>query len=327
MALYLENFHKALKTINPYIKRTPLVRCEKLEKALHTPHRIFIKLESEQLTQSFKIRGAFNALLNLTPSQRAKGVVTRSSGNFAQAIACAGKTLGIDVAIVMPTNAPEIKIIKTKEFDPELIFAGTSHEEGDVVVERLKLERGSHMISPYNHLDVIHGQGTISLEVYEELPHISHFFCPIGGGGLMSGCAASLKLLDPTIETIGVEPEGANDYYHYRLKGYEYSLKSIDTICDGLRATQVGSINRPILDKYVDQVTSLSDQSVIQAMKFLKDHYGMTLEPSGAIAIAGLIAHPTSLKGDAVCVISGANISQSYFDELLKDQEASDPHG
>lgn len=319
MSLLLDDFQTAMTSIQPYIKKTSLVRCEKLERELNTPHRIFMKLESEQLTKSFKIRGAFNALLNLTPTEKAKGIVTRSSGNFAQAVACAGKSLGIKVTVVMPTNAPEIKKIETQKYDPLLIFAGISHEEGDLVVEKLKLETSAVQISPYNHLEVIKGQGTIALEVYEKLPKMRHFFCPIGGGGLMSGCAAALKLLNSSIETIGIEPEGANDYYLYRLKGYEVNLKSINTICDGLRATHVGTLNRPILDQYVDLVSTVSDESVIKAMKFLNDHCGMMVEPSGAAAFAGLFEHSKSLKGDIVCVVSGANISESSFKELIKN--------
>lgn len=309
----MDHFHSAMASIRPYIKKTSLVRCEELERKLNTPYQIFLKLESEQFTRSFKVRGAFNALLSLTPSEKIKGVVTRSSGNFAQSIAYAGKLLGIKVTIVMPTNAPEIKKIETQKHDPVLIFAGITHEEGDAVVEKIKLETGGIQISPYNHLEVIRGQGTIALEVYEDLPKLQHFFCPIGGGGLMSGCAAALKQLNPNIETIGIEPEGANDYYLYRLQGHQVSLKSINTICDGLRATQVGALNRPILDQYVDTVSTVSDDSVKEAMKFLRDNCGLMIEPSGAAAVAGLFNHSKPLKGEVVCVISGANIDECDF--------------
>lgn len=318
MSILLDHFQLAMASIRPYIKKTSLVRCEGLEKKLNTPHKIFLKLETEQLTKSFKIRGALNALLSLTPSEKTKGVVTRSSGNFAQSIAYAGKLLGIKVTIVMPTNAPEIKKIETEKHEPVLIFAGITHEEGDVAVEKIKLETGAIQISPYNHLEVIKGQGTIALEVHESLPQMRHFFCPIGGGGLMSGCAAALKQSNLNIETIGIEPEGANDYYLYRRQGRQVDLKSINTICDGLRATQVGTLNRPILDQYVDSVAAVSDGTVIEAMKFLEDSSGLMIEPSGAVSVAGLLEHSKPLTGDTVCVISGANIDESYFKELCK---------
>lgn len=319
MSLVLDDFLKAMTSIKPYVKKTPLVRCKELEKKLNTPHRIYLKLESEQLTKSFKIRGAFNALLSLTPSEIIKGIVTRSSGNFAQAVAYAGKFLGIKATIVMPINAPEIKKLETQKYDPILIFAGFTHEEGNLVVEKIKSETGAVQISPYNHLEVIKGQGTIALEIYEELPEIRHFFCPIGGGGLMSGCAAALKLLNPSIETIGVEPEGACDYALSRMQGHEVHLKSIHTICDGLRATQVGTLNRPILDQYVDVVSTISDQAVIEAMKFLNTYCGIMVEPSGAAAFAGLFEHSKDLTGDVVCVISGANITESSFHDLISN--------
>ncbi len=318
MDLQLNDFKAARSLIKPYIKRTSLKRCKELERFLDASHPIFLKLENEQLTKSFKVRGAFNALLSLTPSEKMKGVVTRSSGNFAQAIAYAGELLGIKVRVVMPTHVPEIKKLETQKYNPELILAGTTHEEGEAVVETLRLETGAIKLSPYNHMDVIKGQGSIALEVYEELPKMRHFFCPIGGGGLMSGCAAALKMLSSSIETVGIEPEGANDYYLYRLQGHEVTLKSIDTICDGLRAPRVGELNRPILDKYVDRVSIISDAMVIKAMKWLRDQYGMRVEPSGAASLAGLFESTQSLRGDSVCVISGANITETYFNELVE---------
>lgn len=323
MSLLLDDFRMAMASIKPYIKKTSLIRCKELEKELNSSYKIFLKLESEQLTKSFKIRGAFNALLALKDSEKTKGIITRSSGNFAQAVAYAGKFLGIKATVVMPTNAPEIKKAETQKYGPSIVLAGVSHEEGDLMVEKLKLETGAIQISPYNHLEVIKGQGTIALEIHEELPIIKHFFCPLGGGGLMSGCAATLKLLNSNIETIGIEPEGANDYYLYRQKGHQVKLQTNKTICDGLRATQVGELNRPLLDQYVDIVSTISDTSVIKAMKFLNENCGLMVEPSGAAALAGLFKHSGLLKGDTVCIISGANVTENYFKELMKEGATS----
>lgn len=319
MSLLLDDFRIAMAAIKSYIKKTSLIRCKELEKRINSPYKVFLKLESEQLTKSFKIRGAFNVLLALKNSEKIKGVVTRSSGNFAQAVAYAGKFLGIKITVVMPINAPEIKKTETQKYNPSIVLAGVTHEEGNLMVEKLKLETGAIQISPYNQLEVIKGQGTIALEIYEELSMIRHFFCPIGGGGLMSGCATALKLLNSNIETIGIEPEGANDYYLYRLKGHQIKLQAIKTICDGLRAPQVGELNRPLLDQYVDIVSTVSDISVIKAMKFLNENCGLMVEPSGAAAVAGLFEHSKSLNGDTVCVISGANITENSFKELMKE--------
>jgi threonine dehydratase len=318
MDLTLDEFKLVAARIKPYINKTKLVRCEAIETYLNIPQRVFLKLENEQPTRSFKVRGAFNALLSLKPAEKIKGVVTRSSGNFAQAVAYAGQLLNIKAIIIMPTNAPEVKKLATQQYEPELIFAGITHEEGDLVVEKIRQATGANLVSPYNHIDVIKGQSTLALETYEELPTLQHFFCPIGGGGLMSGCAAALKLLNSHIETVGIEPEGAADYYMYRLQGHIVALGSINTICDGLRASQVGSLNRPILDQYVDKVSIVSDLSVIKAMKFLRDHCGLIIEPSGAAALAGLLQYKQPLKGDVVCVITGANVDMNDYEKFMK---------
>jgi threonine dehydratase len=318
MNLQIQDFESALTRIQPYIKKTALLRCKALEDYIKTPFRVFLKLECEQPTRSFKVRGAFNALLSLTPEEQAKGVVTRSSGNFAQAIAYAGQLLHIKTTIVMPTNAPEVKKIETQKYEPRLIFAGITHEEGNLRVEKIRQETGAVLLSSYNHIDVIKGQGTMALEIYSELPTIRHFFCPLGGGGILGGCAKALKMLNPDIETLGIEPEGAADYCLYRQYGHMVALETIDTICDGLRASQVGTLNRPLLDKYVDKVSSLSDASVIKAMKFLKERCELLVEPSAAISVAGLMLNASPLKGDTVCVITGANINENYYEQLIK---------
>ncbi|MBS0656018.1 MAG: pyridoxal-phosphate dependent enzyme, partial [Verrucomicrobia bacterium] len=178
MDLQYSDFQSTLARIEPYVKKTTLLRCKAIEEHLNTPHRVFLKLENEQPTHSFKVRGAFNALLNLSPELREKGVVTRSSGNFAQAVAYAGQRLFIKARIVMPTNAPEVKKQGTQKFNPELIFAGNTPEEGNAVAEQLAATTGATLLSPYNHVDVIKGQGTIALEVYEDLPTVQHFYCP-----------------------------------------------------------------------------------------------------------------------------------------------------
>jgi threonine dehydratase len=334
----LDTFKQILTNIRPYVKKTPLLRCKALEEELHASYRIFLKLENEQPTHSFKVRGAFNALLSLAPQDRGKGVVTRSSGNFAQAIAYAGNLLNVKTRIVMPTNAPKMKKEATQRYGVEVTFAGTTHEEGNAMVEKIKLETGAALLSPYNHLDVMQGQGTIALEIFEELPTVRYFFCPIGGGGLMGGCATVCKLLNPDIETIGIEPEGAADYYLSRL--YPNNLKNRhrgpnadssgclgihgsalsctpNTICDGLRAPQVGALNRPLLDRYVDTVSTVSDLSVMKAMKFLKDHYDLVIEPSGAAAFSGFLHHKPSLQGDVVCVLSGGNVDPDTFEKCM----------
>lgn len=315
----ITQIEKASKDISPYVLKTPVERCPELEALLKTNVRIFFKREDQQVTNTFKSRGAFNALINLIAEKKKCGVVTRSSGNFAQAVACAAERLGIPAVIVMPENAPKIKRDLTESFKPELIICGNSHEEGQAAVEEIKEKRGCVALSPYDHQDVIAGQGTIGLEVYQSLPSVKHYFCPIGGGGLLGGSALALKERDASIEIFGVEPEGAKDYYLSREAGQRLVYGPVETIADGLRAPVVGVHNWPLLEKYVDHVELVTDLQIKQAMLWLYENKQWIIEPSGATALASLLFHPHQLKGDTVCVISGANVDKDMFYEWIEE--------
>ena len=319
MYLTLDNFKEACKRIRPYVVRTPLLEYPGIAKYLKTDHRIFLKLENKQITNTFKARGAYNALLSLTDDQKKRGVITRSSGNFAQAVALAAHTLNIKATIIMPVDAPEIKKHLTKQYDPEIIYGGTTHDEGNALVSKLEKEKLCVKLSPYNQKEVIEGGGTIAIEVYEDLSSIRHFYCPIGGGGLLSGCALAFKQLNPEIETIGVEPTGADDYFQSRKTHKKVAIKAPDTIADGLRANEVGELNRPILDQFVDTVDRVPDKDILRAMKYMKSRYDMVIEPSGATALAALLYNSHPIKGDVVCVISGANVDQNVYEKWMNE--------
>ncbi len=312
MNLTIDNFREACQRIQPYINRTPLRESPEISSFLNIGNiRVYLKEENLQKTRTFKVRGAYNSLLQLSAEERIRGIVTRSSGNFAQAVAQAAKTLGINATIVMPNNVPEIKLRLTNEYGPEIIFSGPLHEEGDAIVAKLAAERKLTRVHPYNQREVIIGQGTLAMEVYDDLPSVKHFFCPVGGGGLMGGCATALKLQNKEIQTVGVEPAGADDYCQSRKLGKRVVLEKVDTIADGLRASEVGTLNRPLLDKYVDIMESVPDESIRKAMQFAREHLGLIVEPSGATALAALLYNPHKLTGDTVCIISGANIDPS----------------
>lgn len=318
----IERIEKASRDCSPYILKTPLERCPELEKFLETDSRIFFKREDLQVTNTFKSRGAFNALLNLTPEQKKRGVVTRSSGNFAQAVACAAERLSIPAVIVMPEDAPKIKRQLTEAYSPELIICGNSHEEGQATVESVKKERGCTVLSPYDHLDVIAGQGIIGLEVCASLPSIRHYYCAIGGGGLLGGSAAALKQHLASVRICGVEPEGARDYYLSRLARERTVFSPVDTIADGLRAPVVGTHNWPLLEKYVDDVKLVTDLEIKKAMLWLYENKQLVIEPSGAAALAAILFHKPYFEGDVVCVISGANVDREMFDKWLSEARA-----
>lgn len=314
----LQDVKDARKRIASYIKKTELRHCPEIEKFIHyTSGKIFLKLDNQQETNTFKVRGAYNTMLQLTPEQKKKGVVTRSSGNFAQAVALAAHTLKMKATIVMPEDAPEVKKQGTAKYHPTIVYIDKRNSENDKKVNEISELEGSVIVYPYNHPHVIAGQGTAALEIVDDLPTIKNFFSPIGGGGLMSGCATTFKAIDQSIHTIGVEPEGANDYYLSRKTHKPVTLEKVNTIADGLRANTVGEYNRPLLDAYVDTVDQVKDEEIISAMIFAWRELKLKLEPSGATALASLLFHKHPLKGDVVCFISGANVDEAVFQKCL----------
>jgi len=299
-----EVIREAAERISPFIIRTPIIRFRYLERIFKVP--IYLKCENLQITRSFKVRGAFNALLTLEVKER--GVVTRSSGNFAQAVSYAAKLMDIPATIVMPTNAPQVKIDRTREFGVAPLLFGRTHQEAEIKVAEIANEQGKYVLSPYNHERVVAGQGTAGLEIIEELPDLQTYLCPVGGGGLAAGTTTAIKSHSKSILTIGIEPSGAADYFAYRKSGVLEPLAEIVTIADGLRAPVVGSIPLPYLDKNVDQVEIVGDGAIESAMLLLKQEFGMIVEPSGATALAYLVEKPRfAFAGPVVVMISGGN--------------------
>ena len=307
----LKTIQKAQATLAPFVHPSPLIRCYALEKRLGCKERIFLKCEQLHTTGSFKVRGAFNALLSLSSEEKRRGVITRSAGNFGAALAFAGKELQIPVTIILPESVPKAKLNQMVSYGAETVLKKTRQEEEETV-KRLAQEKNLVPLSPYNHLAVIAGQGTIALEIFDAFPTIRHFFCPLGGGGLLCGIGVACKALDPKIQIIGIEPNGANDYLLSRKAKKKITLEKVTTIADGLVAPTVGDLNYPILEQCVDTVETVPDEKIIEAMRFLYDEVGMIIEPSGATSVAGLMAHKR-LDGDAVCILSGCNVDKGRF--------------
>lgn len=317
--MQIQDIQKAQKLIRSHIRQTPLIRAYALEHHLNSSAQIYLKCENLQVTCSFKARGAFNALLHLSDEAKQRGVATRSSGNFAQALAYACHQLNIPATIVMPENAPQVKKEKTAQYHPTLIFLRPDQHKEQEEVERLGNNQGLTVLSPHNHLDVIAGQGTIALEIFDSLPNASHFFCPIGGGGIMSGTSIAFKALNPDIQLIGVEPQGANDYFLSRQAGEIISLEKIETIADGLRTPHVGSLSWPILQQLVDHATTVTDEQIKTAMRLLYHKMGLIIEPSGAASVAAMLFHPELQHSatEIVCVLTGANVDLDLFFSLI----------
>ncbi len=311
MKLRLEDFIQAKKRISPYLKPAPMLKSDELQKILGYQGPIYLKLESEQPTGSFKVHGAFNALLELSPD--VEKVATFSSGNFAQAVAYGAAKLHKKATIVMPKNAPHKKIDGTKSLGAEIIYSGGTNEEGESIVKELVEKKGYAALHPFNNYTTIAGQGTIGLEIIESNPQIKHFFCPVGGGGLMSGCASVLKASNSSIRTYSVEPFGAHDFYESFQAKKHIAFEKTDTIADGLRAHTVGTLNYPILMSTVDEVYAVSEESIIDAMRLLWKLHHLVIEPSGAVALAGFIAAHKNLQGEVVILVTGKNVDSDSF--------------
>lgn len=217
----------------------------------------------------------------------------------------------------MPKNAPKIKVEGTKKYHPEIIQSGDKHEEGELIVKELVHEKGLTPLHPYNNYRTMAGQGTAALEILEKMPDIDHFYCAIGGGGLLSGCATAFKETCLSIMTHGVEPAGAGDYHASRQAGELKTWEKINTIADGLRASSVGELNYPILNKYVDETLIVTDEEIKKTMKWLNEKMQMVTEPSGATALAGFIQNYQNIKGNVVILISGKNVDPDNFNTWI----------
>lgn len=306
---------RAKKRIAPYLQPTPLVKSESLQKFLGYKGTIYLKLDCEQPTGSFKVRGALNALLSLDPS--VKKVVAFSSGNFAQAVAYGASKLKKKATIIMPQNAPHKKIDGTRNLGAEIIFAGEKYEEGEILVKELVDKEGFIPLHPFNRYETMAGQGTIAIEILETNSQMKHFFCPVGGGGLLSGCAVVIKESHPSTIIYAVEPLGADDFYHSFQAKKHLAFEKIETIADGLRATSVGTLNYPILMATVDVALAVPEEKIIEAMRLLWEHHHLTIEPSGAVGLAGFLTVYENIEGETVILITGKNVDEDAFKKWL----------
>lgn len=303
----------AAEAIRPFIYETPLVPAPELSNLCGG--RVFFKAENLQVTGSFKIRAAMNAVLNL-PSRKIKGVIASSSGNFAQALAWAGSRLHIPVTIVMEQRSSPHKVSRTRQYGAEVVFCENDFLSRDRTVERLKDERGLVMLHPYNLPEVIAGNGSIGLEIFAQLPDVDVVLVPVSGGGLISGIATALKQLRPTVKIIGVQAETSNAAYLSFYRGEIVTLPAPVTIADGLRASPK-EITFAHMRKYVDDFVLVSDEAIKQAVIFILEHSKLLVEPSGAVGVAALLGGKLVVRDqNVVAVLSGGNISLDVVQEL-----------
>ncbi|GMB01380.1 threonine ammonia-lyase [Pelosinus sp. IPA-1] len=279
---------------------------------------VYLKLENLQKTGSFKLRGAYNKIHSLTPEERAKGVIAASAGNHAQGVAYAARMMEARATIVMPEVAPLAKIIATRGYGAEVLLSGTVYDDAFHRAQELEQENGQTFIHAFNDYQVIAGQGTVGIEILEELEDVSAIVVPIGGGGLIAGIALAVKELAPHVKIYGVQAQGAPAMY---MSKYAHTLKSTPdavTIADGIAVKAPGDLTFPIVDHYVDDIVVVDDEATAGTILMLLERAKLMVEGSGAIALAAILNHKIPAKGKVVSVVSGGNIDVNFISRIIE---------
>jgi threonine dehydratase len=279
---------------------------------------LFFKCENFQRMGAFKFRGAYNAIARFTEEQRRAGVLTYSSGNHAQAIALSARLAGIRAAIIMPNDAPALKVAATKEYGGEVIFYDRYTENREEIGRRLAQERGMTLIPPYDHPDVIAGQGTAAKELFDEAGALDVLLVPLGGGGLLAGSALAASKLSPGCKIIGVEPEAGNDGQQSLRSGRIVDIGVPQTIADGAQTSHLGQHNFAVIQRLVDDIVTVSDAQLVETMKFFAERMKMIVEPTGCLAAAAALQGVYPVAGKKVGIlISGGNVDLARFAKLV----------
>ena len=310
----LYDFIEARERLNTVITKTKLIHSSIFSN--ETGNEVYIKPENLQRTGAFKIRGAYNKIAKLTEEEKKRGVIAASAGNHAQGVALAAQKLGIKAVIVMPKHTPLIKVEATKRYGAEVILTGEVYDEAYEYAKKLQEKEGYTFVHPFNDEDVIEGQGTIALEVLEELPDADIILVPIGGGGLISGIASAAKLKNPLIKIIGVEPEGAASALEARKNHHVVELDEANTIADGTAVKKIGDITFDYIEKYVDDIVTVSDYELMAAFLVLVEKHKIVAENSGILAVAGLKKLNVTGK-KIISIISGGNIDVLTISSMI----------
>lgn len=298
--------------------KTPVLTSPRLD--AQTGAKVFLKCENLQRVGAFKFRGAYNALSKLDDEQRGRGVVSYSSGNHAQALACAGRLLGVAITVVMPVDAPAIKRDATKEYGAEVIEYDPALESREDIGRRLATERRLTLIPPYDHPDVIAGQGTVALELLEQCKTLDTILVPTGGAGLLSGSALTVSRHAPDCKVIGVEPELADDATRSFRTGKLQTVHNPPTMADGVRTPSLGKWTFPIVLKHVDDMVTVSEQAIAAAMRFLLLELKIVVEPAGALGVAALLSGAVRTDGRVGVILSGGNVDPDVLSLVLNQR-------
>ena len=321
--LHIDDIHAAAKRLLGVAHRTPVLRSRTLDEMLGM--QVFLKAENLQRMGAFKFRGGYNAVNALSDAERARGVVAFSSGNHAQAIALAAQLHSCPATLVMPHDAPANKIAATRGYGAEVVLYDRYTEDRSAVAQRLVAERDAVLIPPYDHLQVMAGQGTTALELLEDTGALDALVVCAGGGGLLSGCAVAARHLAPDIEIFGAEPERGDDMQRSLRSGAIVTIDVPRTICDGQQTQAVGVLPFEVIRALVTDILTVPDPVVVEAMRFAFERMKIVLEPSGACALAALMHHRARFQGQRVGItLSGGNVGVERFVALMNGQERVD---
>jgi len=323
MINYFEKIQQANSRLKGIVIKTPIFESSTLNKMLGA--NIYFKCENFQKVGAFKFRGAYNAISQLSSSEKEKGIIAYSSGNHAQAVALVGKMLNINTTIVMPDNVPKIKLQATKGYGAKVVIFDPEKTTREEVAEKENKDQQLTLIKPFDNENIIAGQGTVAFEFIEQLRDknisLGYMLAPCGGGGLLSGTAIATKNKSPECQVIGIEPELADDATRSFYSGSLQSNPNPPTIADGTRTTCLGDMTFPLIREYVDEMKTVSEESIKEAVKFFYYRMKIVVEPSGALGLAALLSGAVKAEGNIGVIISGGNIDGELMSDILKAQK------
>lgn len=313
--LTLDNVYRASYTLKGIIRKTDVIYAPKL----CSDAELYLKTENLQITGSFKVRGSYYKMSRLSEEEKARGVIACSAGNHAQGVALSAQKNGIKAVICLPDGAPISKVEATKSYGAEVCLVEGVYDDAYKKALELRDEKGYTFIHPFDDEDVIAGQGTIGLEIAEQIPDLDAVIVPVGGGGLISGVAYTLKMLDPNIKVYGVQASGAPSMLNSVKDGKIETLDSVSTIADGIAVKKPGDLTYSICKQYVDEIVTVTDDEISAAILALMEQHKLVTEGAGAVAVAAAMFHKVDIKGKkVVCLLSGGNIDVTILSRVIK---------
>ena len=313
--LTLDNVYRASETLKPVVRKTDVIYAPKLRQDA----QIYLKTENLQITGSFKVRGSYYKMSRLTDEEKQRGVIACSAGNHAQGVALSAQKNGIKAVICLPDGAPISKVEATKSYGAEVCLVNGVYDDAYKKALELRDEKGYTFIHPFDDEDVIAGQGTIAIELYEQLPDLDAIVVPVGGGGLIAGVAYAIKTINPKVKVYGVQAAGAPSMVHSLEDGQIEELPSVSTIADGIAVKKPGSLTYEICSKYVDKIVTVTDDEISAAILALMEQHKLVTEGAGAVSVAAVMFNKIDIKGKKVaCLLSGGNIDVTILSRVIK---------